>query len=102
MPRTYKRKPGVNAHKMIDKETLAKAVQEVKDGKLSYRKAAGRYNLTPSVVYNHWKNPLLKVQGGQAALSGEIESVLVKNLLKCAEWGYPLNTTEMCRVIKGE
>lgn len=100
MPRTYKRKPGAKAHQLIDKEILAKAVQAVKDGKLTYRNAAKSYNLTPSAVYNHWKKPPLKSQGGQPVLDAEIENMLVKNLLKCAEWGYPLNKSEMCRVIK--
>ena len=68
MPRTYKQDPTRKCYKKYDPEVLAKAVEEVKQMKLSVRGAAKVYDIHYSVIYRHVARPM-NPQGGQTALN---------------------------------
>ena len=47
------------------------------------------------------KNPKLKRIGGQSILGNDIEEHLVKRLIICGEWDYPLDTYDLRLTVKG-
>lgn len=76
MPRHYKRPPGTKPYVPVDLEKLEKAVKEVKDGKLSFREAAQKYNIDKMKIYRKCKNLKQRKYGGQTTLSDVEETVL--------------------------
>lgn len=52
MPRTYKRAPGAKSYVPIDTNLLEKAVQDVKEGKRSYREAVRNNVIDKLKIYN--------------------------------------------------
>ena len=47
------------------------------------------------------KNPKTKRIGGQLILGNDVEEHLVKRLIICGEWGYPLDTYDLRLIVKG-
>lgn len=99
MPRDYKHDPRSKVYKKTDKENLERALHEIKNG-MSYRDASVKYKIHYSVLYRHFKNPNLKTQGGQTALTKTEEEIILKQLITCADWGYPLDKYDLRVMVK--
>ncbi|KAL1399434.1 hypothetical protein pipiens_008219 [Culex pipiens pipiens] len=82
-----------------------KAVRERRRG-VPLRKVAKKYGLSKSSLQRLESklkkdpNCVLRKRGGQPALSGNHEANIVKSLIICAEWGYPLSTFDLRCFVK--
>ncbi|KAL0841447.1 hypothetical protein ABMA28_015129 [Loxostege sticticalis] len=102
MPRIYKPKPGAKTYKKHDLDIIKQALQDLNTSatsKLSIRAVAKKYDIPFSVLQRH-NQKKMKPQGGQTALSPEVEERIVQNLNICADWGYPLEVIDLRYIIK--
>lgn len=102
MPRIYKPKPGAKTYKKHDLDIIKQALQDLNTSatsKLSIRAVAKKYDIPFSVLQRH-NQKKMKLQGGQTALSPEVEERIVQNLNICADWGYPLEVIDLRYIIK--
>lgn len=77
--------------KIYDAKDLENAVDEVKNGKLTLRAAAEKYNIDKMKIYRKCKNICQKPHGGQQTL-GEVEESILKGSFKtlnCSLVGSP-------------
>lgn len=80
-------------------ETLDKAIEAVKEKRMSLREAAlhfkvPRTTLNDRVLFS--KNTL----GRPTVLSMKEEKIFVERLMMMGDWGFPLTTKDMCHLIK--
>lgn len=100
MARTYVPKRG-RKYKKPNGHDLEAAIRAIKAHRVTYREAEEVYGISYSVIYRHLKNPNIKTQGGQTALTATEEILLVSSILICAEWGYPLDRFDVRCLVKG-
>lgn len=100
MGRKYKKRPGKRNYQNYSLDTLQNAVEEVKNGKISLRKAAIKYGVPRQTIKNSVNNGILYKTGGVTALSKEIELELVEILKIAADWGYPLEQSDLRQMVK--
>lgn len=95
MPRIYTRTLRQKSFAKYTKEQIDAALGDI-DAGLTYRKCSDKHNIPTTVLHRHNKfrkaNPgkHLKKQGGQCTLSEPVEQLIVKQLITCSSWGYPL------------
>ncbi|CAH0722756.1 unnamed protein product, partial [Brenthis ino] len=100
MPRVYKPDPTRKRYKKYSIEIIKKAVEEYASSRnLKLEDVAKKYGIHKSVLYRHSTRDM-KQHGGQRALSDETEMLLIENINKCAEWGYPLDTLDLRYIVK--
>lgn len=103
MVRVYR--PESAKNEPVSGEVALKAVRERRRG-VPLRKVAKKYGLTKSSLQRlesklkNDPNCVLRKRGGQPALSWNQEEEVVKSLIICAEWGYPLSTLDLRCFIK--
>ncbi len=83
-------------------EDLEKATEEVQEGKLSVRGAAGKYGIPRSTIHDHAS---LKVKGvsrpgPKPVLSKQEEGELVQWIKKMSEIGYGQCRQQVCTMVK--
>lgn len=98
MPRKYVKKLGSYGKRNYDPAYLERALDAVRKGRLSMRKASEMYAVPYSTLNNrfHAAHPL--TYGGQPALDEQSEILLVNALQTCAEWGFPLKPIDIRRI----
>ena len=99
MPRNWKAKPGRKTRKKYEKSEIEKAINAIKRG-MSVRNAEKKFAIPKSVLHRHMKTPTIQMKG-LTALSVEIEEYLVKRLITCGEWGYPMDGFDLRLIVKG-
>lgn len=100
MVRNYRPK-GPKSYKKSDPQNLKKAIEDFSAKKLTLRQVAEQYGISCSVIYRHAKKGnLIRSQGGQTCLSDYDENLLVQRLKVCSEWGYPVDTWMLRRIVK--
>lgn len=100
MPRVYKPRPGGKQYKKYDKTVMKQALDELTLNRhATIRSIAEKYNISRSVLQRH-SNRQMRSPGGQTALTKETEDYIVLNLNTCAEWGYPLDITDLRLLVK--
>lgn len=99
MPRVYKPKFGAKTYKKYDHLIIEKALAELGNENVSLKYASNKYGISKTELHRH-NTRNVKSQGGQTALSLETENLIVTNLNVCAEWGYPLDTTDLGYIVK--
>lgn len=101
MPRHYKSDPHGKIYKKTDKETFEKARKDIFVNGLSYRQVSKKYNISTTVLHRHMKKGAsVKPHGGQTVLTKQEEEMIVDRLLKCSEWGYPLDQYDVRALVK--
>jgi len=68
---------------------------------MSYRDASRTYNIPKSVLQRRHKNPDGKRIGGQPILGTKFVEVLVKRIITCGKWGFPLGAYDLRLIVKG-
>lgn len=91
MGRTYKRKPGSRNYKNYSDVNLEEALTKVATGKLSIRAASNQYNISFGTLYNKFKGLHTKKPGGQTVLSELEEKCIIREIVKCGDWGFPIS-----------
>ncbi|KAJ8935839.1 hypothetical protein NQ314_012617, partial [Rhamnusium bicolor] len=90
------------SHKHYQKhsrESITKAIEDIKSNNLSYRKASRKCGIPTTVLFRHFKGYVRKY-GGPTVFTEEEEYLLIQNINICSEWGYPLDTYDLRLVIK--
>ena len=82
-----------------NKENMELAIQEIPNKTLSIKKAAKKYDLKKSTLYDHLKKNMKSV-GVPRALSYMIKKRLAKMIDDLAEWGYPVGKLEIKLMVK--
>lgn len=100
MVRTYKKKLGSRTYGNFSDEQLNNALLDVIDNGMSLRMAAKKHKISLGTLCNKYHGRNIRHTGGQPALSPAEETAIINNVLKCAEWGYPLNTTDLRMFVK--
>jgi len=100
MVRKYKPKPGVKSRRKHNKDNIMKAVAAVENG-LPYRKAEQQFDIPKSVIERHLKDRNTGPAGKPVALGDQIEEMLVKRIITCGEWGYPMDCLDLRIIVKG-
>lgn len=100
MGRTYKRKPGSRNYKNYSDVNLEEALTEVATGKLSIRAASNQYNISFGTLYNKFKGLHTKKPGGQTVLSELEEKCIIREIVKCGDWGFPISMLDLRMFIK--
>ena len=83
-----------------DPKKSAKAVKAYKSGRISLRRAAEKFGVKKSTLYDHVKSKSTERQGGQPILNEATEKVFVERLITCAEWDYPLTALDLRIICK--
>ena len=98
MPRKWKAKVGGKKRKKYEKRAIQKAINAIKRG-MSIRNAEKKIHISKSVLDRHMQTPSIQLKG-LMALNGEVEEHLVKRLITCGEWGYPMDTFDLRLIVK--
>lgn len=81
-------------------ETLELAMEDVRQGRRSFREASENYNIPRSTISDKLREKHPRHQGGQTALTADDERFLSEGIAKFAEWGFPLTRADIQDVIK--
>ncbi|KAJ4449942.1 hypothetical protein ANN_01349, partial [Periplaneta americana] len=100
MGKTYKRKPGSRNYKNYSDVNLEEALTKVATGKLSIRAASNQYNISFGTLYNKFKGLHTKKPGGQTVLSELEEKCIIREIVKCGDWGFPISMLDLRMFIK--
>lgn len=98
--RTYKKVLGPTRKSNYNPEYLINAVKSVQSGKLSIRKASEQYGIPYTTLNDKLKNRYKCKIGGQPALNTTEEKNLVKGILCCAKWGFPLRNNDIRDIVQ--
>lgn len=99
MPRVYISKSS-KPYKRYDPLILKTAIEAYETENKSIVEIAKQFKIAKSVLHRHVTRTM-KSQGGQKALSEETEKYIIKYINVCSEWGYPLDTFDLRKIIKG-
>ncbi|KAG5868834.1 hypothetical protein JTB14_033273 [Gonioctena quinquepunctata] len=97
MPRNYRKKIGPRRNRNYDLEYLKRAVAAVRRVTCSLRRASEQFEV-PYTTLNRWvndKNNELWAYGRPPALNTLEEEKLVKIILICAEWEFPMKSYDV-------
>jgi len=100
MPNKYVRQPGSRNYHNYSKETLSKAINDVKQKKMTYRDAFNKYGVSIATLSRRMNNKHNKHYGGQKVLSSEEETVVVDTIMYASDWGYPFDKEDVKSIIK--
>ena len=78
MVRNYKRKKGSRRYCDYNEETLKNACLEILEGRMSYEKAAKKFNIPVGTLYNKCNNKHSNYCGHPTIFSEEVENVMVE------------------------
>lgn len=99
MGRDYQRKIG-SSFMNYTKENLRKALDGVKNGRKSLRRAAECYQIPKSTLYDKIKAHKTKKHGGQTIISPTDEEKLVNGITTLSEWCFPLTRSDIRVLVK--
>ena len=100
MPNNYQRKRGSRAYKNYTDETLSRAIDEIRKGLKSIRKASLTYKIPRSTLANKILHRHKKSAGGQTRLSDQCETMIVSALNILTKWKVPLTGIEIRLLVK--
>lgn len=83
-----------NYRSKYSQEDLLKAIEDVKDKKLSIRAASILYGIPRTTIGDHIEGRAGPKVGRPTELSEDEEAIIVKRLLYMAKWGYPLGSKD--------
>ena len=95
MPRTYIQKPGSRSYRNYTTDDLEEAVSKVSENKLSIKQASERYKIPYGTLHNKFHGKHIHKPGGQTVLSDKEEMYLIKAIIKCGDWGFPLSMLDI-------
>ncbi|XP_064617323.1 uncharacterized protein LOC135481430 [Liolophura sinensis] len=100
MVRTYKSRPGTRRYKAYDDEQLAAAIEAVRTGRLSLRKACKEYCIPLGTLSHKINKKYANAPGRPTALSDEEEASLVNHVKVVSEWGFPFDILDLRLLVK--
>ena len=100
MGRTYHRKPDARRYASVTQVKLEKAIFELNSGR-SQRYVCAKFNIPRATLQNKLAKRHGKIPGHQAALSDVEEKAMVQHLTTLADWGFPMDKSDLRIFVKG-
>lgn len=100
MPRKHKRELGSRSYVDYSPETLQICLEDIKCKRLTHRAAAEKYGIPRSTIINKLKGVRSSVIGGPRVFTQEEEEGFKNHILKLAEFGFPVTTTDLRFCVK--
>ncbi|KAJ8932024.1 hypothetical protein NQ314_015018 [Rhamnusium bicolor] len=100
MGRTYKRKAGCRSYKDYGDEDIEKALEKVVNSNWSINKASKEFKIYYGTLFNKYKGLHVQKHGGQTVFSKQEEEAIIKSVVTCSDWGFPLNIEDLQMVTK--
>ncbi|KAJ8909324.1 hypothetical protein NQ315_016043 [Exocentrus adspersus] len=100
MPRNYRKQLGPRQNRNYDPVYLERAIAAVRRGTLSIRTASEQYAIPYTTLHRWVNNNNLLAYGRPPALENLEEEKLVKVLLICAEWGFPMKSFDIRYIVQ--
>lgn len=100
MVRLYKKTLGTRAYRNYTDETLEEALLKIADGVCTIREASRQYKISFGTLYNRYKGRHCRKPGGQPILTEQEENIIIEAVVKCGDWGFPLNIQDIRFFIK--
>jgi hypothetical protein len=88
-----------NLYKKHDRETINRALEDIRQNKLSYRTASRKYGIAKSVLFRHAKGNV-RNHGGQTVLTPEEENYFILHINHSSEWRYPIDCYDLRVLVK--
>lgn len=95
-----RRKIGARHYRQFDDDSLQRAVEAVRSGRLTVRKAAEQYNIPKSTINRKVRGKHMNPVGHPTVLSREDEEMLVQNIVIAGNWGFPFSRKDIQYVVK--
>jgi len=86
--------------KCYDEEDFQKALVDIREGRLSVRKAAILHDVPRSSLQDTLNEKHPKKDGGPTVLSDAEEKRIVAMMLLMSEWGFPWTSSDLCHFVK--
>ena len=103
-PRKLKEKKGSkrlgNYRSKYTEETFLKALQAVKDKRMTLRDAQKEYGVPKTTLIDRLAGKRGAKLGRTTVLSEEEEEYLVERILVMGEWGFPLAKRDLTQIVK--
>ena len=100
MPRTYKRQLGSRCYKSYSDEQLHQALDAVRTGTMSLRKAHSVFNIPLGTLSNKMKKRHFKPTGHPTAFSDVEEKAFCAHIETVSTWGFPFDTFDIRMLAK--
>lgn len=100
MPRTYRRRKGARSYADYPEDMVDIVVSKIKDKEISIHKAARDYKLSKSLLFRRIHAQQTNKPGGQTVLSPNEEAIIVKRLIQCSDFGFPLQPMDLRVIVK--
>ena len=101
MPRTHKRKLGARRYRDYSPSELERACNKVLEKGRGITEVAKEFNIPIRTIRNKITKKHTKPFGRPTVFSQHEDREIVANLLKCADFGMPLNNTDIRLFVKG-
>lgn len=101
MPRTYKRKIGARGYVNYTQERLNQALDDIKEKKLSIRKAAEKYGIHRNTLWSKIKEKHQKTPGHPKVFTDEEEKSFEGHIITLSRFGFPVNIFDLRSSVKG-
>ncbi|CAH1959591.1 unnamed protein product [Acanthoscelides obtectus] len=95
MVRTYIRKLGARRYKDYSSDVVEQALAKVTEEGWSLRRASREYKIPFGTLNNKYHGRHHRINGGQTVFSKSEEKAFLFAASICAEWGFPLDTTDL-------
>lgn len=101
MVRRYKKQLGSRPYANYNPKYLQAAITAVQNKKMSARQASEHYGIPRSTLGSKLRQEHQLKPGGQPVINEGDENYLVRGILRCAEWGFPLTPLDIKILVKG-
>ena len=100
MGRTYKRKVGSRVYKNFSDENIDKALEKIVNENWSINKASKEFKISYGTLYNKYKGMHVRSHGGQPVFTKQEEDAIIRSVVICSDWGFPLCIEDLQMVTK--
>ena len=95
MPRTHVHRADARSYQNYPAENLAKAVNNVLQGKMTLRKTSKHFSIPLGTFSNKVRNKHTNSIGRPLVFSADKENSFLDHLITVAEWGFPFDTLDL-------
>ena len=90
MGRTYKRKVGSRVNKNFSDGNIDKALEKIVNENWSINKASKKFKISYGTLYDKYKGMHVRSYGGQPIFTKQEEDAIIRSVVICSDWGFPL------------
>ena len=98
--RTYKRNPDSRSYRKYSRDSLNKALDEIRRGERTQLEASVAYNIPRGTLQNKLRLAHENKVGGQFVFTTVEEEAFVNHILTVAAWGFPVTAFDLCIIAR--